>query len=96
MSARHETAPNNRELSDPNRIMLWLRNSPDSEINNMVPGHVEYILLPGKLTDKPGNCVDAAGEVIGVSHPFSFGGWVSQESTRFYGSARRFFPGDVQ
>lgn len=95
MSARHETAPNNRELSDPNR-MLWLRNSPDSEINSTVLGHVEYILLQGKLTDKPGNCADGAGEVIGISHHFSFGGWFNKESTRFYGPARRFFSGDVQ
>lgn len=62
----HRTAPNNRELSDPNIIMPGLRNSANFEINNRVLGHMEFTVLQGKLTGKQGNCVDATGEVIGV------------------------------
>lgn len=43
-----------------------LRNSADSEINNWVSGPLEFIGLPGKLTDQWGNCADAAGEVRGM------------------------------
>jgi len=38
----HRTAPNNRELSDPNIIMPGLRNSDNFEVNNRVLGHMEF------------------------------------------------------
>lgn len=62
----HGTTPSHRELSGPNIIMPGLRNSADLQIANRVPGHMEFTVLPGKLTSKHGNCVDATDEVMGV------------------------------
>lgn len=90
----HKTAPNNGEVSDPNIVKLRFRNSAASEVNNWVPGHLEFRVLQGKLADKQGPCADGAGQVIGVFHHFCFGGWFSKQF--IHGSTRRFFSGEVQ
>ena len=62
----HRTAPNNRELSDPNIIMPGLGNSSNLEIDNGCLATWNSQFCRGNRQINKGDYVDAPDEVIGA------------------------------